>query len=96
MVIKQLKSLNPWLVALISFFLSFAAAADEKIIQQKQISFEKCLKVIKTSQNKLLIDPKIMDISTQERVAVFKLVDGTLTITCDGKKGKVTVSTNAN
>ena len=40
--------------------------------------------------------PEIKDVSDQKRVAVFTLVDGTLTITCDGIEGYVTVSTNTN
>ena len=70
--------------------------AEEKIIQQEKISLEKCLKVITTSQDKLSVAPEITDVSDQKRVAVFSLVDGTLTITCDGIEGNVTVSTNTN
>lgn len=70
--------------------------AEEKIIQQEEVSYEKCLKVITTSEDKLSIAPKIEDITDQKRVAVFTLVDGTLTITCDGIEGKVIVSTNTN
>ena len=70
--------------------------AEETIIQQEKISFEKCLKVITTSQDKLSVDPEITDISDQKRIALFTLVDGTLAITCDGKEGNVTVSTNTN
>ena len=78
-------------------FLFFdAAAAEETIIQQEEISFEKCLKVITTSQDKLSVAPEITDVSDQKRIAVFTLVDGTLTITCDGEEGKVTVSTNTS
>jgi len=72
------------------------AAAEETIIQQEEISFEKCLKVITTSESKLSIAPEITDITDEKRVAIFILVDGTLTITCDGEKGKVIVSTNTN
>ena len=72
------------------------ALAEEMIIQQEKISFEKCLKVITTSQDKLSVAPEITDVSVQKRVAVFILVDGTLTITCDGVVGNVTVSTNTN
>ena len=71
-------------------------AAEEKIIQQEEVSYEKCLKVITTSEDKLSIAPEIEDVSDQKRVAVFTLVDGTLTITCDGIEGKVIVSTNTN
>ena len=70
--------------------------AEETIIQQEKISFEKCLQVITTSQDKLSVAPEITDVSDQKRVAVFSLVDGTLTITCDGIEGNVTVSTNTN
>ncbi|MDA7592272.1 hypothetical protein N8714_01230 [Rhodobacteraceae bacterium] len=72
------------------------AAAEETIIQQEKISYEKCLKVIATSADKLSIAPEITDISDQKRVAVFPLVDGTLSITCDGTEGNVTVSTKTN
>ena len=75
-------------------FLSSYVGAEETIIQQEKISFEKCLKVITTSQDKLSVAPKITDVSDQKRVAVFTLVDGTLTISCDGYEGNVTVSTN--
>ena len=50
------------------------------------MSFERCLKVIITSENKLSIAPKINDQTDKIRVAVFTLVDGTLTIKCDGEK----------
>ena len=76
--------------------LMSSAVAEEAIIQQEKISFEKCLKVITTSQDKLSVAPEITDVSDQKRIAVFTLVDGTLTITCDGIEGNVTVSTNTN
>lgn len=72
------------------------AVAEEIIIQQEKISYEKCLNVITTSEDKLSIAPEIKYVSNQKRVAVFTLVDGTLTITCDGIEGNVTVSTNTN
>ena len=76
--------------------LSSHVGAEETIIQQEKISFEKCLQVITTSQDKLSVAPEITDVSDQKRVAVFSLVDGTLTIKCDGIEGNVTVSTNTN
>lgn len=76
--------------------LSAYVRANETIIQQEKISFEKCLQVITTSQDRLSVAPEITDVSDQKRIAVFTLVDGTLTITCDGEKGNVTVSTNTN
>ena len=76
--------------------VSSNVGAEETIIQQEKLSFEKCLKVITTSQDKLSVAPGINDISNQKRVAVFTLTDGILTITCDGTEGNVTVSTNTN
>ena len=72
------------------------AEAEEKIIQQEKIPFQKCLKVITVSENKLSVAAEIEDISDQKRVASFKLPDGILTITCDEDKGNITVSTNTN
>ena len=71
-------------------------SAEETIIQQEKLSFERCLKVITTSQDKLSIAPEVEDVSDQKRIAVFTLVDGTLTITCDGIEGNVTVSTDTD
>ena len=84
------------LAGFIMIFVSSYVGAEEAIIQQENISFEKCLKVITTSQDKLSVAPEITDASDQKRIAVFTLVDGTLTITCDGEKGNVTVSSNTN
>tara|TARA_B100000575_G_C23064762_1_gene613058 strand:+ start:539 stop:829 length:291 start_codon:yes stop_codon:yes gene_type:complete len=83
-------------IVFLTTILISQASAEESIIQQEKISFEKCLKVITTSEDKLSIAPDITDVSTQKRVAVFTLIDGTLTITCDGEAGNVTVSTNTN
>ena len=77
-------------------FLISQVGAEETIIQQEEISFEKCLKVITTSQDKLSVAPEISNVSDQKRIAVFTLIDGTLTIMCDGIEGNVTVSTNTN
>ena len=76
--------------------LNYHVGAEETIIQQEKISFEKCLSVITTSQDKLSVEPEINDVADQKRIAVFTLIDGTLTITCDGEEGNVTVSTNTN
>ncbi len=81
---------------LATFLLSMICSlvfAEEKIIQQEALSFEKCLNVIQISENKLSIAPEITDISNQKRVAIFTLVDGKLTITCDGQQSKIFVST---
>ena len=90
---RQINVLNAMVAALMT---TSAVAAEEKIIQKEAVSFEKCLKIIKTSENKLLIAPEIKDLSDKKRVAVFTLNDGTLTINCDGLEGSVTVSTNEN
>ena len=96
MIKRQIKLSHSVLAKLVLVFLISQAAAEETIIQQEEISFEKCLKVITTSQDKLSVAPEITDVSDQKRIAVFALVDGTLTITCDGEEGNVTVSTNTN
>tara|TARA_B100001059_G_C17308362_1_gene320764 strand:- start:121 stop:432 length:312 start_codon:yes stop_codon:yes gene_type:complete len=69
------------------------AGAKENIIQQENMSFEQCLKVISTSEDKLSIPPKITNNSDHKSSAVFTLSDGILTITCDGQKSVVTVTT---
>lgn len=93
---KKIKVLFGAVVSLFTISLTSSAAAEGTIIQQEKISYEKCLKVITTSENKLSVAPEITNLSDQKRVAVFTLVDGTLTIACDGIEGEVTVSTNTN
>tara|TARA_Y100001954_G_C15405726_1_gene404945 strand:+ start:106 stop:396 length:291 start_codon:yes stop_codon:yes gene_type:complete len=92
----KIKLLRRALVVLMAIFHISYAAAEETIIQQEEITFEKCLKVITTSEDKLSVTPKIEKVSKLKRVAVFTLFDGTLTITCDGKEGTVTVSVMSN
>ena len=92
----QKQVLQGSLAGFIMIFVGSYIGAEETIIQQEKISFEKCLQVITTSQDKLSVAPEITDVSDQKRVAVFSLVDGTLTINCDGIEGNVTVSTNTN
>ena len=93
---KQIKFLQTALICFLPIFAMSHVLAEEKIIQQEKISFEKCLTVITISENKLSIAPKIEDVSDQKRVALFTLSDGTLTIDCDKVKGNITVSTNTN
>ena len=93
---KEIKVFSGAAVILLPISLMSNAVAEETIIQQEKISYEKCLEVIKTSGDKLSVAPEIVDVSEQKRVAVFTLVDGTLTITCDRIEGEVTVSTNTN
>ena len=90
------KTLQRFSAAILTIFFVSYSVAEETILQKEKLSFEKCLNVVKTSENKLSIAPEIKDFSEQKRVAVFSLLDGTLTITCDGKEGNVTVSTNTN
>ena len=93
---KSLEILCALGMAVLTTTMPSLVLAEEKIIQQEKISFDKCLNVITTSQNKLALAPKIVDISDRKRVAVFTLADGTLTITCDAEEGNVTVSTNSD
>ena len=92
----QKKSFKKSIFGIVTLLISPHVSAAEKIIQQEKLSFEKCLKVITTSQDKLSLAPEVEDLSDQKRVAVFTLVDGTLTIVCDGIEGNVTVLTNTN
>ena len=92
----QIKLSHTIATALLLFTAGSTVLSEEKVIQQEKISYEKCLKVITVSQDKLSVAPKIEHVSDQKRVAVFTLVDGSLTITCDGEEGSVTVSTNTN
>ena len=97
MISKQIKFSQTALIYFLPIFvMSSHIVAEEKIIQQEEISFEKCLEVITISGNKLSIAPIIEDLSDQKRVALFTLTDGTLTISCDKVKGNITVSTNTN
>ena len=93
---NKIKVLFGAAVMLFPMNLISSALAEETIIQHEKISYKKCLKVITTSEDKLSVAPEIKDVSNKKRVAVFILVDGTLTITCDGAEGSVTVSTNTN
>ena len=93
---KKIKILCGTVLGFSSISWMSSAMAEETIIQQEKISYDKCLQVINASQDKLSIAPKIEDVSDQKRIAVFTLVDGTLTITCDGLESNVTVSTNMN
>ena len=92
----QKKPFKKFIVGIVTLLAAPHVLAEETIIQQEKLSFERCLKVITTSQDKLSITPEVEDVSDQKRIAVFILVDGTLTITCDGEEGNVTVSTNMN
>ena len=96
MKILQRKLFQMSVVPIVTLFMVPHVLAEEKIIQQEMLSFEKCLNVITISQDKLSVAPAITDVSDQKRVAIFTLVDGTLTIRCDGIEGIVTVSTNTN
>lgn len=78
------------------FILVPPLASAEKIIQQAEMPFEKCLEVISISEEKLLITPTIINENNEKRVAKFKLIDGILTITCDAEENLVIVSTNFN
>ena len=92
----KIKLMHRVSLTVLSIFLTSQLMAKETIIQQEKISFEKCLKVISTSEDKLSMAPEIEEVSTQKRVAIFTLLDGILKITCDGIEGNVTVSTAKN
>lgn len=70
--------------------------AEEKIIQDEKMSFQKCLEVIDVSAEKLSITPEIEDLGNQTRSAVFSLSDGQLKIICEGKNDRVLVITKSD
>lgn len=76
--------------------LVYSVALAENVIQQEEMSFDRCLKVISVSETKLSIAPEISELTDKKTSAIFTLVDGTLTITCDAEKGILTVSTKMN
>ena len=93
---KQFNVVFAILMSLSLSLLYTSAIAEETVIkQEKKITYETCLNVIKTSEDKLSITPEISEHSDEKRLATFKLVDGTLTITCDGQNGLIIVSTNS-
>ena len=96
MKLSQTKVFLVIVLCLVSTLTMSGASAEETIIQKEKVSFEKCLKIITSSEDKLSVAPDITDVSEQKRTAIFKLFDGSLKITCDGEEGSVTVSTNAN
>ena len=94
---KNRKVKTTYLLATMTSIMASSIVAEETIIQQEAISFEKCLNVITTSENKLSISLEIQDLSDQKRIAIFTLIDfGTLTISCNGIKGIITVSTDTD
>ena len=96
MLYRQKEIVCASLATSVCILIGSTAFAEEKIIQKEKMSFEKCLTVIATSENKLSIAPKIIDISDKKLLGVFTLVDGKLTITCDGEEGFVVVSTKTD
>ena len=96
MLHNKLTLLSIFSALLFSSTIISVPLAEEKIIKQEKMSYEKCLKVIEISQDKLSIAPKVNDLSSSKRIAVFELVDGTLTISCDREEGIVEVSTKTN
>lgn len=96
MLHKKLALRRVFIALLFSPAMVSLPMAKEKIIKKETMSYEKCLEVIKISQNKLSVAPKVNDLSGSKRIAVFELVDGMLTISCDREEGVVTVSTKTN
>lgn len=91
------KKINMTFVITAFFSLSILVRpviAEEKVIQEEKMSFDKCLNVINVSADKLSVSPKTLADSENKRVVFFELADGILKISCDGEKNLVTVSTN--
>ena len=92
MKIRSSKLCATFTAALSFISLYSSTVAEEEIIQEEKMSFERCLNVITTGASKLSIAPEITEVSDNKRIAVFTLSDGLLTITCDGEQDLVTVS----
>ena len=69
------------LIMLLVYLISYSGAttADE-IIRKEKLAFEKCLKVIITSEERLGIGSKIVVDEANVRVVEFKMSDGVLSI----------------
>ena len=93
---RQFKLCDKLVATLLSICFVTSVEAQEIIIQQEKLTFEKCLEVILASKSKLSVTPTITEKAGQNRVAVFKLSDGTLKIICDSQQDLVTVSTKTN
>ena len=94
MINKLFKSAHAAFAILMYFIFLSSASAENKIIQKEEIAFEKCLKVITTSQDKLSVAPNINDVSKKNRIAVFTLIDVHSLLSAE--EGSITVSTNTN
>ena len=76
----------------IAVLLISEVSAEETIIKQEQLSFERCLQVITTSQDKLSIAPEITEVSDKACLRLCS-ADGTLQLV-SGVKREITVSTS--
>ena len=85
-----LLSILPWIFS--PYFVH--ASTGSKVIQKETMVFDQCLKVIKMSSIKLSITPEILNTIPNNRKAIFRLSDGSLTITCDGERGLLIVTTD--
>ena len=63
---RQIKFSQTVAVSLLLTSTVSYAEAEETIIQQEKITFQKCLKVITVSENKLSVAAEIEDISCDE------------------------------
>ena len=96
MSIRRLNSFLPVLPTMFFMFSVGDVLANETVIQQEKMSFERCLNVITVSEKRLSVAPKILPISDKKRAAIFYLIDGQLKILCDGEEGEILVSTIKN
>ena len=81
---------------LLSLLLIFASEILAKsVLTERKMVFEKCLEVIQLSSLNLGVDPKFEVKTKDKSIAHFKMIDGTLTIECDGISGELIVSTTS-
>ena len=66
---------------------------SETLLQKEKLSFDKCLEVVNTTSEKLLIEPIIEVRSEVFQTAKFVMSDGVLIITCDAENDELKVLT---
>ena len=80
-------------IFLLSFFGVFSTIAPaENLIKRETLSYERCLEVIDTIADQILLSPIIISDTANVRKAEFNLTDGKLLVTCDKGKEEVRIT----
>ena len=74
------------------FLIIFPLSAYSEILLEKEtLSYNKCLEVIKTTSEKLSVEPLVEGEDEIFRKASFKMSDGVLSIICDAENNELKV-----